>query len=249
MGGLSTADGKKIRYGRLIRCGRLSKLPYDTVEALVAMNVSTVIDLRTPREIAAHIPTIIDGAEYHYITLTGTMQPELAPTKSMTAELFAQSKRAKEKFGSYENYMHAMYNYIVFDPDSMKKLKTVFDLLVNADGCTIFHCNSGTDRTGIVAMLLESVLGVSKDVIVEDYMASKRMQRRRRNSQKFLLKCIPAYFKFKKLLYAQMFPRPQYILQIMDEIEAVYGSVSDYVKYGLGVTDEDIKTLKYKFLE
>lgn len=249
MGGLPTTDGKVIKHGKLIRSGRLSKLPVATVDALVSMNIDNIVDLRTPREIAAHLPTIIGNAEYHYIPLTATMQPELSDSKYMSKEMYAQSKRAKKKLGSYENYMHAMYKFIVFDPDSMQKLKTVFNLFVAEENCLVFHCNSGTDRTGVVAMLLESVLGMDRDTIVEDYMASRRALQRRRNLQKFAMKLVPGFYKLKKLLYAQMVPRPQYITQLMDEIETRYGTVAEYVKKGLGVTDDDIKILKEKYLE
>lgn len=249
MGGFPAENGKTIKYGKIIRGGRLSKLPPETVEALQNMDIRLVIDLRTEREIAEHRPTELSGAEYRYLYLPATAQPELSKSKHMSTEVFSQSRRAKRDFGSYENYMLEMYKFIVFDPVCRQKLKTVFDLLINAEGCTVFHCNSGTDRTGIISMLIESALGVDRQLIVDDYMASKTFQKRRRYWQKFGLIIAPVPIRFRQLLLAQMLPKPQYIMRLMDEIESRYGSVTGYIKNALGVTDEQLQILKDKYLE
>ena len=45
LGGIPTADGRKIKHGKLIRSGKLYKLPQKTVDALKDYGVCTVIDL------------------------------------------------------------------------------------------------------------------------------------------------------------------------------------------------------------
>lgn len=249
MGGIPTADGKKIRRGKLIRCGRLSKLSKKTVDALMAMNIGTVIDLRTNREIAEHPPTILQGVSYRYLALPGNTPPEQSKSRHMSSEVYAQSKRVKRDFGTPENYMVEMYKYIVFDPDCRAKLKVVFDLMLKEENCIVFHCNSGTDRTGIIAMLIESVLGVDKQLIMDDYMASRTFQRRRRYWQRVGLIIAPLPIRFKRLLFWQMLPKTQYMLRLLNEIEERYGSVTGYVKEALGVTEKEIETLKLKYLE
>ncbi|CAJ1925949.1 unnamed protein product [Cylindrotheca closterium] len=42
----------------------------------------------------------------------------------------------------------------------------------NPDDVILIHCVQGKDRTGMLVMLLQSISGVSDDVIVEDYFAS-----------------------------------------------------------------------------
>ncbi len=42
------------------------------------------------------------------------------------------------------------------------------------EGGVLFHCMSGRDRTGLVAMLLLSVIGAEQDAIVDDYLESVR---------------------------------------------------------------------------
>jgi len=48
-------------------------------------------------------------------------------------------------------------------------LAAVFQLLAEEDHAIVFHCVAGKDRTGIVAALLLSVLGVPDTSIVADY--------------------------------------------------------------------------------
>lgn len=249
MGGFIAEDGRKLKYALLIRSGRLSKLPTKTVEALLSMNIGTVIDLRTEREIAEHPPTILNGATYYYLYLPGVAHPELSKSRHMAREIYAQSRRVKRDFGTPENYMVEMYKHIVFDPECRQKLKTVFDILLNEQKCVLFHCNSGTDRTGIISMLIESILGMDKQTIIDDYMASRIIQRRRRYWQRVGLIIVPVPLHFKRLLFWQMLPKPQYMLRLIDEIEGRYGSVINYVKEELGVTDEQIQLLKNKYLE
>ena len=50
LGGLSTADGRRVRHGALVRSDQLCRLDDGGRDALVAHGVRTVIDLRTPAE-------------------------------------------------------------------------------------------------------------------------------------------------------------------------------------------------------
>ena len=249
MGGLPTVDGRKIKKGKLIRSGRLSDLPPETVDALVAMNVDNIIDLRTPKEIEEHTPTLIPTAEYHYLPLVATATREILDGKSMANIIYKLSKRVKEEHGSYAGYMKDMYDILAFDDYSVEILKQVFKLFLAEEKCIVFHCNSGTDRTGFISMLIESALGVGRDVIVEDYVASRVFQRRRRGWQRFGLKLSPISLKFKGVLYAMMFTEAHYITDLMDEMTEKYGSVVGYLKCVLNLTDADLALLKEKYLE
>lgn len=42
-------------------------------------------------------------------------------------------------------------------------------ILDNIDGCLLFHCQAGKDRTGVLAMILMGLTGVSKEDIVANY--------------------------------------------------------------------------------
>lgn len=52
-------------------------------------------------------------------------------------------------------------------------MNTILDTIENATSNVMYFCTAGKDRTGVVSALLLRRLGVSEDVIVEDYMKSK----------------------------------------------------------------------------
>lgn len=249
LGGFPAADGKTVKYGRLIRSGRLYKLPYKTVKALSDMKVDKVIDLRLDKEIEDRRPTVIEGAEYYYLPLVCTATPGITTGKSMAGTMHSESKRIKKEFGTAENYMISMYKFILFEPESQKKLKTIFDLLLSEENCVIWNCNSGKDRTGIVSMLVEGALGVDRELIIDDYMATRRIQLTHRRFQKLGLALVPVFREFKRLLHALMDTKPIYILSAIEEIEKRYGSITGYVEKALGVTEEQIEILRSKYLE
>ena len=52
-------------------------------------------------------------------------------------------------------------------------LPALFEILANEDNYPIlFHCSIGTDRTGVVAFLVNGLLGVDKDDLYRDYLFS-----------------------------------------------------------------------------
>lgn len=249
IGGLPTADGRKIKCGKLIRSGRLYKLPASSVKTLQDMQVDTVIDFRIDTEISGHPATIIPGAKYYYLPLLCTATAGITSDKSMTRTLIKEARRIKEEFVKADNYMIEMYRTILFTSEPQKKLKTIFDLLIEEEKCILWNCNSGKDRTGLVAMLIEGTLGVERDIIVEDYLASRKFQLTMRRWQRLGLIIAPLKRRFKNILRAFMEAKPEYINSVLDDMERDYGGIVGYVKNVLGVTDAQIELLKEKYLE
>ncbi len=61
-------------------------------------------------------------------------------------------------------------NIILLNKD---KLKEIFEILGNKDNYPIvFHCSIGTDRTGMVAFLVNGLLGVAEDDLYRDFLFS-----------------------------------------------------------------------------
>ncbi len=249
LGGFPAADGKHIAPGRLIRSGKLYKLPRSTSEKLENMGIHAVIDLRIDNEVDQYPPYMLDGTRYVRIPLLTTAKPGITYEKrSMPSLMNEESKLIESEYKDADEYMHKIYTDILFQEDSQKNIRKVFDVFLEEDGCILWNCSGGKDRAGIIAMLLESVLGVPEEIVIEDYVASQEFQRKKRGAQKRLLKIAPISHKFKELLIAFMDARPPYITQAMDSIKEKHGSVIGYCKEALGLTDGDIQALRDKFL-
>lgn len=250
LGGFPAADGKKIRKGKLIRSGRPYKLPPVTIKALQDMGVSTIVDMRIDRERLEYPCTIIPGAKHINLPLVCTATVGITHEKSMASTMLKESKRIKSEFGNADKYMKSVYEIILFTPDSQKKLKKFLDLVRDEEGTILWHCNAGKDRTGISAMLLEFLLGVDEELIIQDYCISQKyFQPSKRRAQRLGLIIAPIPLQFKRILYALMAAKPEYIISAIETMKERHGSVINYCKEELGVTDEDIKILRDKYLE
>jgi protein-tyrosine phosphatase len=249
LGGMPAADGKRIKHKKLIRSGKLYKLPNETIDALKKLNVKTIIDLRIFTECAEYPDTVIAGTEYVHLPVLCTATPGITREKSMSKTMALESRRIKKEFGNADNYMIAMYKMVLFSEEPISYLKRALRLIIENNDCILWHCSGGKDRAGIVAMLVESLLGVDEKIIIQDYTASYYFQRRKFFWNKVGLAIAPLPSRFKKILFGMMASKPRYMTDTLDEIKARYGSVINYCKQQLDITDEDINTLRIKYLE
>ena len=249
LGGFPVADGRHIKYCKLIRSGRLYKLPKLTRSYLENIGVTTVIDMRIERERLDYPDSKLNGAKHVVLPLVIAEAAGITYTKSLTTVWREESKRIEKEFGTADRYMHDVYERILFDPRSQKTLKEFFDLVIADENCILWHCSAGKDRTGIAAMLLEAVLGVDEELIIEDYVATNVFQRKKRTLQKAGLLVLPVSRDFKRVLYALMIAKPEYIKHAIATVKERYGSIVEYCKQALGLTDENIEFLKDKYLE
>lgn len=249
LGGMPAANGMAIKHNRLLRSGKLYKLPAQTVHKLKKKGVNLVIDLRIFTEREEYPDTVMDGVEYVHLPLLCTATPGITREKSMTKTMAIEARRLKDEFGTADNYMVAMYKMVLFSEEPVKLLKDCLRLIIDNEGCVLWHCSGGKDRAGIVAMLVESLLGVDKKVIVADYVASHRFQKKKFFWNRFGLIIAPLVPRFKKILFGMMAAKPRYITDTIDEIEARYGSVVNYCRECLSITDDDIQKMREKYLE
>jgi len=249
LGGLPAENGKIIKYGKLIRSAKPYRLPKKTIKELKAYGLTAMVDVRTPKECEEKPCTRIEGVKYINIPLVGTATPVITHEKSSIKNFISESKRIKTEFGNAENYVKRMYEIILFDEASRGRIRKFFELLLEEDGCVLWFCNQGKDRTGILAMLTEWVLGVDEADVVNDFVASAFFMRKRRKLQKIGVHITPGPRGLKLMLLAILNVKPQYITGAMDAIKQKYGGIDRYFTQALGITEEQILMLKDKYLE
>jgi protein-tyrosine phosphatase len=247
LGGIPTQDGKRIVSGKLFRSGKLYNLPLETLTKLKAMGISTVIDMRIDTEINEYPDTIPEGVTYIRLPIICTATIGITQDKKMVHTMIAESKRIKKEFGTADNYMKSMYNIILFSEESRTTLKKFFDILINEEGGVLWHCSAGKDRAGIGAMLIEGLLGVSDELIIADYVASQRLQRKKRIWQKVGLWIVPIPPRLRKILLVMMNAKRIYIESALEEIKEKYGNITEYCKQALSLTDEQVTLLRNKY--
>jgi protein-tyrosine phosphatase len=155
LGGYPTPQGN-TRWGRFLRCGDMGQMTLEERDYLYAFGVRTVLDLRTPEECeVSPNPMMYDG---RFAYFPYDLIPRVHP-----GEHFLQSDLSRMTLGD-------LYISIL---DAKEKVKTVLDIIADhSEGALLFHCTAGKDRTGVIAMLLLGIAGVSTEDILANYQVS-----------------------------------------------------------------------------
>lgn len=162
LGGYPTQSGGSVIRGRIYRSDDPYLSTENDISALKALDISTVIDLRTPPELVERGAAVWQEFDVKHVVIPLTNllpRPQdhgMALDPEWTANL-----------------------YMTMMTDNRQAQHTLWETLAEAcDKNVLFHCASGRDRTGIVAALLLAALGVADDFIAEDYsLSSSGMQR------------------------------------------------------------------------
>lgn len=159
VGGMPVNGGGIVRPRTLLRSGSLRCLSAaDAAALLTEWNLRTVVDLRTPAELAADGPTRLADA--------GIATAHL-PLMADSAIALSRMRGDDSDDGAVEALAQA-YNSFVEHRGG--HILTVARLLAwSADGSLLVHCSAGKDRTGVTIAILLDAVGVRRDAVIADY--------------------------------------------------------------------------------
>ena len=127
-------------------------------------------------------------------------------------------------------------------------MKTVLSLK-DEEYAVLFHCTVGKDRTGILAALILSFLGVDRDTIVCDYLISNRFTRKKAFFVYLILLIIRFNHKFAKKIRFSLLAKQIFIDAALDTLEHDFGSMQEFFKQKLCYTTAEEEKIKERFLE
>ena len=111
-------------------------------------------------------------------------------------------------------------------------------------GCTLFHCRVGKDRTGVMAMLLLGLAGVSDADILEDFAATQRYLGRGTGVQRVALSIV-ALRRAPRSLFEAV---PAEMELTLEHLHEQYGSarayLEDYAQVPASVLDRIARRLR-----
>jgi protein-tyrosine phosphatase len=117
----------------------------------------------------------------------------------------------------------------------------IMALIANArDGGVLIHCVGGRDRTGLIAALLLSLVGVPLETVAADYALSSECLRPR--DEDFLANG-PGRREERERLLVQMKTHPEIMLETLIRLDETYGSVTAYLRQA-GVTEQELALLQ-----
>jgi protein-tyrosine phosphatase len=226
LGGYLTEKGQQTRWRAFVRTDHLQQWTPQTQQAFIDYGVKLIIDLRDPYELLEHPSNFCQSQAVTYLNVP----------------VFTDELHLSERFRTMEENMFdrvVMYKFTIDECSAQlgKVLTTIADY--NAQ-TTVFHCYAGKDRTGLIAALLLSLVGVPDHLIAADYELTNE----------YLADRI-ALWRTKAIAAAEDMERfesihnyqPRIMLETLQHIREQHNSIPNYLRV-CGVSDAQMNVLR-----
>lgn len=195
-------DYIKIKEGRIFRSANLPNFRSEIILDFIKKNhIEYLIDLRGLNEIEEYgkFKAMYDNYLKENYVINIPLDPQV------------------KKYFPSDPYLNFYYAVIKDYCENIGKLFK--DYIVNAfNKKVIIHCQYGKDRTGIIIALLLDLLGVNRNLVIKDYLAS------------------------------EMDTKREYISLVFKIIEEKYKGIENYLIYQCGVSLDIIERIKIRLL-
>ena len=246
LGGYAASDGRRVKWGVVYRSGELSQLSDDDVGKLSGLGIQTVVDLRSPEEVAAR------GE--------GRLPPgsQVVALPIASSDVFAKliPMFLKGDFSQVPpNLLDKVNRMLVrdFTPQFGGLLRALGDA---ANRPLVFHCTQGKDRAGFGAAMVLSALGVPWETVVEDYLLSNHFRKDENDKMLGMIRSFAAsqggadgeeiaFSRVEGLLYV----KEQSLQAAHAEIIERHGSVEGFLTEALGCSSDALERLRDDLLE
>ncbi|MBO9446966.1 tyrosine-protein phosphatase [Ruegeria sp. R14_0] len=246
LGGLKTEDGRTVRAKQLIRSGEIDEISNGGMQRLDDMGVSVIVDLRTTAEATAHPAQWPDGqgpARHNF--------PVMENESQMIDDMRASIKSGTAKAEETDALFAGAFGYIA--TDYTDEFRDLFDVLLGQpEGeAVLFHCSGGKDRTGVATALILTALGVSQKDIQADFMMSNILKDADQKAEQIAaeVNAVHGTSMTAEAVWPSLGVRESYLDEFYTSVEESYGSVDGYLRQGLGLTNEDLDTLRDRYLQ
>lgn len=251
LAGYRTADGKTVKSGVLLRTAALHGISDEDIRTLTDVyRVQHIVDFRMAMEIEAAEDPAITGTEYHHLDVIdpSVMEGLDAPQPDMTAVDLHQLIALCEQIGMLDENMYVGF---LRSKTGKAAYAAFFRILLNTDPdrAVLWHCTGGKDRTGLAAMLLLSALGADEALIIRDYLLTNEYNAQRIAGTKQFLRA-KGYDDavIDKAILAFNAVDERFMRNALEYLKKEYGSVRGYIRDGLNISQEEIGSLKEKYL-
>ncbi|MEU8774453.1 tyrosine-protein phosphatase [Streptomyces sp. NPDC048606] len=244
VGGLPTADGRRVRPGLLFRSGHLAHATETGAEFLGSLGLHTVFDFRNRADHAlegadVELPGVrnvniplsdpADGREFWKMVREG----DLAQLRALLGEGRAAARMA-ESYRTMVRTRTAEHSRVVH-------------ALAHDSVPALMHCAAGKDRAGLSIAVTLLALGVEREAIVADYLESNAPHRRYRVRRDDEAEARTP--EVMELLSPLFDARAEYLLAAFEAIDGGWGGVDRYLAEGLALAPETLERLRGRLLE
>jgi len=214
LGGYQTQNGRTVAWRRLFRSGDLRNMTRGDLTMLTEeIGLTSVIDLRSTVELEQQGGGLLSEAGISYYSI---------PFITGGGE-----RKLREPFSAFSN-MGELYLYLVNQGGLGRRVVEALEVIAEPQNHpVVFHCAMGKDRTGILAAIILSVLGVADEYIIDDYTMSAPYMEELINSMNH----DPKMAEFARHLPGFFFEAaPESMSLFLSTMQREYGSVRGYIE-------------------
>ena len=242
LGGIKTVDNRQIKPHMLIRGTTLFDPTLLGIKYLKEKyNLKTIIDLRTPKEFSEKPDGEIDGVEIVHMPVITEAVAGISHEKKV------HSMKSLIMMPRMEDLYVSMVTEESLD-NVVKILKYILTLPIEKFS-VVFHCTAGKDRTGVIAALLLSFLGVDRARVISDYLLTNKNVLFKANMAYIGLLLTKGNHKLAHKIKHYFMAEPDFIKASLNQLEKDFGSLDNFFDQKLGFSPEEKEAIKNKFLE
>ena len=232
-GGYPTVEGRQVKWGFLFRSGQLSSLSDQDVDLLASLELDLICDFRR-----------VEEQEGDPSRLPAIKAPRIASLPIIPGSNSRFFEQAEGQMADRQ----AMFDFMVEINRDFAEAQTATyarmfqEILSVQDARFLVHCAAGKDRTGFAAAIVLMALGVSRDVVMRDYMLTgqffhpdREMDRLRRKYQMLSMEAAS--------ILPMLEVHEDYLARALLAIEQSYPSTEVYLQEALWVL---LNGLSYK---
>lgn len=161
LGGYGTSDGRVTRWGRLYRSDALQDLTENDLVLLRSLGIVTVVDLRSSAEVERTGRGLLANESIRFVN------------PSVFRNDFEKKRLASDLDDEYLSRRYLQY----LEEGGPGFVRAIEEMAVIENYPLVFNCFFGKDRSGVLAALVLSCLGISDQTIIIDYaLTATRMQ-------------------------------------------------------------------------
>jgi protein-tyrosine phosphatase len=228
LGGYPTKDGRTVRWRQIFRSNHLGHLTGDDAAVVRALRVKSAFDFRGTAERAEALCGMPE-ITVHSLPVEPTVVAALRAIAAAGTPL-STNHAADVMCDSYRSYVQ----------QNTPRFRALFAHLLEDSAPLVIHCTAGKDRTGFACALILHTLGVSDQVISEDYLLTNRFYRRDPNSSSDLPE------EVRQVLGSV---QTSFLGAAFEAIDADYGDLETYLQKGLGVGAAERSRLEARYLQ